>query len=38
MGMGALSATDRRALSRHDLDVRNPLLAGRTHALEGKGL
>ena len=38
MGVGARSAFDCRDFSRHDLDVRNPLLAGRTHPLERQGL
>ena len=38
MGVGARSAFDRRTFSRDDLDVRNPILVGRTEPLERQGL
>ena len=36
--VGTLPDFDCRAFSRHDLDVRIPLLVWRTHLLERKGL
>ena len=37
-GLGIRSAVDRCTFSGHDLDVRNPLLAGRTQPLERTNL